>query len=86
LRSAQAPDRRASARSRVQARGRPCRARRDHRHRGRREGASGVEALRFVDELKPDVVVIDVATALMTGIEAARRMSESGATTEVLAL
>jgi two-component system, NarL family, response regulator NreC len=50
------------------------------------EAGSGQEALRLVAELKPDVVLMDVAMPGMTGIEATRRIKEAHPDTAVLAL
>jgi CheY-like chemotaxis protein len=41
------------------------------------EVASGEEALAVIDELKPQLVLVDVRMPGMGGIEAARRISES---------
>jgi two-component system, NarL family, response regulator NreC len=50
------------------------------------EAGSGQEALRLVGELKPDVVLMDVAMPGMTGIEATRQIKEAYPDTAVLAL
>lgn len=50
------------------------------------EAGSGQEALRLVAELKPDVVLMDVAMPGMTGIEATRRIKEAHPDTAILAL
>jgi two-component system, NarL family, response regulator NreC len=50
------------------------------------EAGSGQEALRLVGELKPDVVLMDVAMPGMTGIEATRRIKEAHPDTAILAL
>lgn len=50
------------------------------------EAANGREALRRAGELKPDVVVMDVAMPELNGIEATRRLSEVSPRTRVLAL
>jgi two-component system response regulator NreC len=47
---------------------------------------SGEEALQAVSELKPDVVIMDVAMPGMSGIEATRRIKEASPDTAVLAL
>ncbi|MBI1295994.1 response regulator [bacterium] len=50
------------------------------------EAGSGQDALRLVRELKPDVVLMDVAMPGMTGIEATRQIKEASPETAVLAL
>jgi two-component system response regulator NreC len=50
------------------------------------EVGSGAEALEAVQELKPDVVIMDVAMPGMSGIEATRRIKEVSPDTAVLAL
>jgi two-component system, NarL family, response regulator NreC len=50
------------------------------------EAGSGQEALRLVAELKPDVVLMDVAMPGMTGIEATRLIKEAHPDTAILAL
>ncbi len=50
------------------------------------EAGSGHDALRLVRELKPDVVLMDVAMPGMTGIEATRQIKEANPDTAVLAL
>ena len=47
---------------------------------------SGEAALRAVGELKPDVVIMDVAMPGMSGIEATRRIKEISPETAVLAV
>lgn len=50
------------------------------------EAGSGQDALRLVRELKPDVVLMDVAMPGMSGIEATRQIKEASPETAVLAL
>jgi two-component system response regulator NreC len=50
------------------------------------EVGSGEEALAIVAELKPDVVIMDVAMPGMSGIEATRRIKEIAPRVAVLAL
>lgn len=50
------------------------------------EAASGEEALQAVDELKPDVVLMDVALPGISGIEATRQIKEAHPKVAVLAL
>lgn len=50
------------------------------------EAGSGPEAIEAVTELKPDVVIMDVAMAGMSGIEATRRIKNAHPDTAILAL
>ncbi|MDQ2898360.1 MAG: response regulator transcription factor [Acidobacteriota bacterium] len=50
------------------------------------EAGNGREALALCEELKPDVVVMDVAMPELNGIEATRRLATSLPKTRVLAL
>jgi len=50
------------------------------------EASDGREAVALVQQLKPDVVVMDVAMPGLNGIEATRRISEISPRTRVLAL
>jgi DNA-binding NarL/FixJ family response regulator len=50
------------------------------------EAANGREAVALAEQLKPDIVVMDVAMPEMNGIEATRRLAESAPHARVLAL
>ena len=50
------------------------------------EAGDGQEAVTKANELKPDVVVIDVSMSRLNGLEAARRIQRSIPETEVLVL
>lgn len=50
------------------------------------EVSSGEEAIHAVRQLKPDVVLMDVVMAGMSGIEATRRIKEANSEVAVLAL
>jgi DNA-binding NarL/FixJ family response regulator len=50
------------------------------------EAATGVDAVRLVGELDPDVVVMDLAMPELGGLAATRRLTELGARTRVLVL
>lgn len=50
------------------------------------EASNGREAVQLAAELKPDLVVMDVAMPELNGIEATRRLSEASGRTRVLAL
>jgi len=50
------------------------------------EAGSGAAAIQSVAELRPDVVLMDVAMPGMSGIEATRRIKESSPETAILAL
>jgi DNA-binding NarL/FixJ family response regulator len=46
--------------------------------------ADGVEALAAIEELKPDVAILDVRMPNLDGVEVARRLSAQGSTTGVI--
>jgi DNA-binding NarL/FixJ family response regulator len=50
------------------------------------EATNGSEAVKMVEELKPDVVLMDIAMPLMGGLEATRRISREFPATKVLVL
>jgi len=50
------------------------------------EASDGVEALRLVEELDPDVLLLDMELPGMKGVEVAQRLQASGAAVHILAL
>ena len=50
------------------------------------EAANGQEAVRLVEELQPDVVLMDVKMPVMDGLEATRIIKERWAAVKVIAL
>ncbi len=50
------------------------------------EAGDGVEALRLVEELAPDVLLLDMELPGLKGVEVAQQLQASGATVRILAL
>lgn len=50
------------------------------------EASNGEEALRLVKELKPDIVIMDLAMPVLDGIEATKRIKIEGLTVNVMIL
>lgn len=50
------------------------------------EAGDGKEALRLVEELSPDVLLLDMEMPGLSGVEVARQLQEAGSSVKVLAL
>ena len=50
------------------------------------QACNGLEALEMVDQLVPDVVVIDIAMPMLNGIDATRRIKKEHPETKIIAL
>jgi DNA-binding NarL/FixJ family response regulator len=48
------------------------------------QATNGKEAVEAVRDLEPDAVVLDITMPMMSGLEAARRIAQSGTSTRVL--
>ena len=50
------------------------------------EAGDGEEALRLIEEVSPDVLLLDVEMPLMNGLEVARRLKEEGSPVRIVVL
>lgn len=50
------------------------------------EASNGAEAITLLDEVKPDVLILDMEMPVMDGVEVARRLQESKSPVKILVL
>ena len=50
------------------------------------EASNGAEAIDLIDDLKPDVLILDMEMPVMDGVEVARRLQASGSPVRILVL
>ena len=50
------------------------------------EAADGLEAIRLVAELTPDVIIMDISMPLMNGVEATRQITAKSTDAKIIAL
>jgi DNA-binding NarL/FixJ family response regulator len=50
------------------------------------EASNGEEALKLVQNLKPDIAILDIDMPVMSGLDAARKIKEQGLNTKVVIL
>jgi two-component system, NarL family, response regulator NreC len=50
------------------------------------EAADGMEAIQFMENLQPDILIVDIMMPKMNGLKVARQVKESGAKTRVIVL
>jgi DNA-binding NarL/FixJ family response regulator len=50
------------------------------------EASDGLQAIRFVEDLFPDVLVLDMEMPGLTGVEVAQRLKAAGSPVQILAL
>lgn len=50
------------------------------------EAENGIEALELVNQLKPDLLLLDIKMPVLDGFEVARQLSEAGSAVRVLIL
>jgi DNA-binding NarL/FixJ family response regulator len=50
------------------------------------EAKTGREAVRMADELKPDIIILDISMPDLNGVEAAKRIRKASVNTEILIL